>query len=93
MIAQGKLRLDQEARQRMFDPMFTRPAAKVPALHPITRATATPVVGERQLTEHIYQYTQADGRRFCVTTPPNVNFANNDGLASGQTLIATNCPH
>jgi len=92
MIAQGKSQLDQEARQRMFDPMFARPAAKAPALHPLARATAAPVVGERQLTERIHQYTLADGRRFCVTTPPTVDLANNDGQASGQTLVATNCP-
>jgi len=76
----------------MFDPMFARPAARVPMLHPLARATAAPVVGERQLTERIHQYTQADGRRFCITTPPNVDFANRDAQASGQTLVATNCP-
>ena len=92
MIAQGKSQLDQEARQRMFDPMFARPAAEAPALHPLARATAAPVIGERKLTERTHQYTLADGRRFCVMTPPNIDFADNDGQAAGQTLVATNCP-
>lgn len=92
MIEQGKLLLNQAARQQMLDPMFAQPAAKAPPLHPLARAMAASVVGEQQLTDRIYQYTLADGRRFCVTTPPNIDFAHRDGPAPATMAVATNCP-
>jgi len=92
LIEQAKLMLNQASRQQMLDPMFAPATARAAPLHPLARATAAPVVGERRLTDHIYQYTMADGRRFCFATPSNMEFSNRDGPAPGGMAVATNCP-
>lgn len=91
MLAQGKALLHQESRRQMLDPMFAPPSTKTATpLHPLARVGAQPEVGERQISSQIYQYTAANGRRFCVTAPPS---GINTLTDSSALTVATNCPH
>ncbi len=92
MIEHGRSMIEQESRQRMLDPMFAQPTPKSTPLSPLARALTAPVIGERRLTDNIHQYTLADGRRLCFTTPPALDIANRDGPAPRDFAVATNCP-
>lgn len=84
--------IEQESRQHMLDPMFAQAAPKAAPLTPLARALTAPVVGEQRLTGNIHQYTLADGRRLCFTTPPALDIVNRDGPAPRDFAVATNCP-
>ena len=92
MVEHGRSMIEQESRQRMLDPMFAPATPKTAPQTPLARAFTAPVVGERRLTDNIHQYTLADGRRLCFTTPPTLDIVNRDGPAPSDFAVATNCP-
>lgn len=93
LVEQAKGQIDRESRRNMLDPMFAAPAPKTaPALSPLALALGVPVVGESRIRDRLYQYTTANGRRFCVTVPPDIDLASHDLLTGGRTLVPTNCP-
>lgn len=92
MVEHGRSMIEQESRQRMLDPMFAPATPKTAPQKPLARALTAPVVGEQRLTDNIHQYTLADGRRLCFTTPPTLDIVNRDGPAPRDFAVATNCP-
>lgn len=93
LLEQARQQIDKETRRQMLDPMFAESAPPSrPGMSPLARALGLPVTGEIRVGERIFQYTASNGRRFCITVPPDIDLAHRDLPIPARALVPTNCP-